>query len=560
MNPRVKVFLIFFCCLSWKLKAQVEHHLLHPTLFDELLDYQVLNDSIIRIFALSDQNNGWVNQALFYADFRNDLPLEDVEPVKINGPGSGVNYENIKDAFLLKLSDGSVIIAHNYEGCDIQSPEAIFRMTPEGEIDWVISNEDGHFGGLFNKLVFADAETIFVGMQGSHIFVNLNGSVVSGEKLPLGITTSIGTSEGVLVGSSNGLYRCNPIIGCSLLQFLDGQIERILQMGSGTFLVITTSTFYKLQNDNLTHLPLSAQEYYSVWEAGDFYWAMPVSGGGIVQLDAFFNELQFHTMTNGVLPFVLYPVNDKVYVIGNYKTPLTESVIFFRGQKKNSGFAIHQNIGITAISIPDSVVVERISLPYNDGPWYYTYKSVTVEVTNFGLDTIYEFFIQGQDISQCYAWCSFSWPLWKIDSIVLPPGKRIDIVLGPFQIKCINMQHNTLCLSAIAPNEKADGYFLDDGHCQDFSFLLNVDESLNEVFINFYPNPADDILIFHGSGAGYLSLTAEIVNTNGIVMDKITCNSQEKEIILSNYPAGIYFIRLIDQENRIDFRKLVITH
>jgi hypothetical protein len=88
-------------------------------------------------------------------------------------------------------------------------------------------------------------------------------------------------------------------------------------------------------------------------------------------------------------------------------------------------------------------------------------------------------------------------------------------------------------------------------------FLVGVDEvkvAQNQVRVNIYPNPAQNNLMIEAID-GKLIQSMEIYNPNGKqVQQNILLNTNSYKLNVSNYEAGLYFIKIMTKEGIITQR------
>jgi hypothetical protein len=84
-----------------------------------------------------------------------------------------------------------------------------------------------------------------------------------------------------------------------------------------------------------------------------------------------------------------------------------------------------------------------------------------------------------------------------------------------------------------------------------FSFpVVSVDE-VDETPIEIYPNPVSDVLKIEGTRSGQ---SIALYNLMGEKVTGSTSKGAQTEIDFSNFPAGIYFLRISNGETVETFR------
>ncbi len=74
--------------------------------------------------------------------------------------------------------------------------------------------------------------------------------------------------------------------------------------------------------------------------------------------------------------------------------------------------------------------------------------------------------------------------------------------------------------------------------------------------LSIYPNPVNDVLSLLITNPDKI-ISTEIFNSNGSIIYEQRKLNERNEIDFSNYPAGIYLIKLCDTENRFIFQKVI---
>lgn len=93
--------------------------------------------------------------------------------------------------------------------------------------------------------------------------------------------------------------------------------------------------------------------------------------------------------------------------------------------------------------------------------------------------------------------------------------------------------------------------------CMDFPVSLKIVSKLKALKI--FPNPANDQIRINNFEIGKASYTISILNTAGTVVKTITHKDNGHLHIPVGYlPKGIYFVRIVHQENSITKRLLLI--
>jgi hypothetical protein len=76
--------------------------------------------------------------------------------------------------------------------------------------------------------------------------------------------------------------------------------------------------------------------------------------------------------------------------------------------------------------------------------------------------------------------------------------------------------------------------------------------------INIYPNPTSNIINIEASTSSATDkLKIEISNVIGQVLISENQTNQRSSFNIQNFPSGLYFIKLISEDNVIETRKII---
>jgi len=84
-------------------------------------------------------------------------------------------------------------------------------------------------------------------------------------------------------------------------------------------------------------------------------------------------------------------------------------------------------------------------------------------------------------------------------------------------------------------------------------YIIN-DKVINTLF-TIYPNPVSKLLTIHRSNSEKAKV--EIYNLNGSLVKVFETNSEKTEINVSEFSSGVYFIRLVDGNGKMDVEKII---
>jgi len=88
---------------------------------------------------------------------------------------------------------------------------------------------------------------------------------------------------------------------------------------------------------------------------------------------------------------------------------------------------------------------------------------------------------------------------------------------------------------------------------------VSVEEQLDNVFVQLYPNPASNTVQIRLSGNWLNEINYTVYNVQGKIINKDMFVGSELRISTKEFPDGMYFIELNDSE-RTSFKKITIQH
>lgn len=93
-----------------------------------------------------------------------------------------------------------------------------------------------------------------------------------------------------------------------------------------------------------------------------------------------------------------------------------------------------------------------------------------------------------------------------------------------------------------------------------FKSKTDYTEEETNTSINCYPNPASEFLNVELENKS-TRYNIKLLNINGAVVDvKLTGNSNGVHLSLENIPNGIYFLKIIKDDETIETKKIVVNH
>lgn len=540
----------------------VENRLIDPVYTDTYVSHQILPDGSTRFFWHSYNSY----PEAMYADLRAGESLSQLEPKMINVPDS--YYWNwSSDGFAsLAFSDGSTLLMNTTYECDVAVTGALVKLNKDGGIDWFNDIAD-EIGECFRagKMIFIDFDRI--GIQDASsctdqmLIIDLQGNLVGFEDASFPYEEILQTYTGFIARENSKLLILDEDFQVVHMFTLAGNISHIWPQEGNEFIIKAAEKFYLL--DSLTQIKILAMgngNYDVVWKSKNYYFAADsLTGYVYLFLEGVASWLTRMLIPPGVNPIWGTSSDDNVFVLTNYLIEVSRGLLVYTGGESNFHFRLRENIGILNIDIPDSVELYYVNNGIFGGGWYHFYDFVDVEVFNYGLDTVHNFYIQDPSPEWCFM-CSEEHNIWNIDSIPIPPWESVTISLGSYQPKCQFHEPGKLCLYALGPNDNADAAYVNNRSCQPFSIIIATNNPSVQFPVTIRPNPATDLIYFENDGQAFKPLTAYIYDITGVMLYVIRVDSYPLEFAVTEMPAGIYYIKLIDHENKVDIRKLVIAH
>jgi len=142
--------------------------------------------------------------------------------------------------------------------------------------------------------------------------------------------------------------------------------------------------------------------------------------------------------------------------------------------------------------------------------------------------------------------------IWKTDGTTAGTSLVLDIYPGT-TCSCPNyftiLNNTYLLFTATSPNEGKELWAFN------MAGIANQVEPVSETLnLNVFPNPAKDILTISASES---NLTIQLFDLNGKLAKEIVSEENTTQINVSDFPAGLYFLRCRNKTKVIN-RKLVV--
>ncbi|HTN45803.1 MAG TPA: T9SS type A sorting domain-containing protein [Flavipsychrobacter sp.] len=139
-------------------------------------------------------------------------------------------------------------------------------------------------------------------------------------------------------------------------------------------------------------------------------------------------------------------------------------------------------------------------------------------------------------------------------------SERIGSVSGGILPHCMDCTYITVeaCQRADSLRCYYDDQYtisLDSSSCA--QALSTTEATFKNVDITIAPNPTSDYITVE-TPLGQSITKVEIINTQGKVLNAIT--SVREKIIVTQYPSGIYYLKLLFKDRTIMMRKIIVYH
>ncbi len=529
----------------------VENKLISTSYFDTYVSHQILPDSTIRFFF----HSSYRYPETTFADLKPGQSLTQLQPQTVFVPGS--NYWNwSSDGFIsLPFADGSTLLMNTTYPCDVTAPGAIVKINKHGEIDWFHDVEEGIYRA--EVMMFLDSNRIGISEEyegGNMLVIDRDGNIISFGEADFPHNHTVETLSGYVVSKDNQLHILNEGFQVTNTYTLAGDVERIWPQQGSEFIIKAGERFYLLDSLlQLETIALGNDQYDVVWKSRNYYFATnSLTRQVYVFLSGSPSWFTRKMLPPGVTPIWGASADHNVFVLTKYLNEVSSGLLVYTGGESNFHFRLQDDIGISAIQIPDTVHVYKSPHPIIG--WTYRYDSISVEVSNYGLDTVFHYKIHALDDLDC-GWCFETKKIWEIDT-PLAPGATVSIPLGAFSPRCVPATNLPLCIATIGPDERADGNVVNDKYCQSIlNTIVSAKEITSSSEVQIYPNPAFDQLYFNLPQQSYNDLICTVFNATGNVTDQFKIIEQSHSI--KEYAPGIYLLMLADQQGIVGYQRIV---
>ena len=542
--------------------AQKEQHLLKPGYADTLITQQLIGDSVLRVYNMYRYAGPESSGLSSYTDLEIKKVTEDPESFLLGGSDCFFNSIVTSLPFVLN-SDGSGIFGFNLFDCDYWPPGGIIKQDANGERTWTIDFQELGIYYQIGKLVYVDSNIIGAPIGNMYtseyidtLYFNTSGELVDFHPSILFFDQTIPTHFGFFGITSDRLYILDTGFNIQKSYSID-PVQEIQDLGNQKFLVVTEHQLYEYSKGQLQSMPISLAGCNPIWISSHYYWGYQPQVHSVLQIDSFFNQVAAYPLPVTLIPIRGLAVDTQMVVTALYSNEFNRAVYTMKSSERDPDFSLVDDIGITQVQIPDSVEAFYVSEIFAEG-WFQYIKDVQVEVTNFGSDTLSEFYIECTSPSGCF-WCYNGNPTWEIDSVIMAPGATKVISLGKFHLEC-SWAPGTLCFTTYAPNERGDYNDTNDSFCGTYTFFVGDTEVLHETPISITPIPADEELQVMLDAVIYDNARGSIWSMTGQKMNDFRFDRPSVNINTSNWPGGLYLLKAWSDQTHATVRKFVITH
>ena len=141
-----------------------------------------------------------------------------------------------------------------------------------------------------------------------------------------------------------------------------------------------------------------------------------------------------------------------------------------------------------------------------------------------------------------------SWIFADKDEYTYDLTVSIDNVLAPYNMY---VGSNNPILSYFNYNYNGSDFVLDMKEIYYYSDITGINEFTDDYNVSIYPNPANDYLMINTTINENLNIEIYTVRGQSVMSTECTNNISQMRIDISQLPAGMYFIRIANNQNNI---------
>ena len=180
----------------------------------------------------------------------------------------------------------------------------------------------------------------------------------------------------------------------------------------------------------------------------------------------------------------------------------------------------------------------------------YKYDDITEQLLPYSL---YEYTYDANNnvTSEIYSYWDTSTTSWIFadkDEYTYDLTVSIDNVLAPYNMY---VGSNNPILSYFNYNYNGSDFVLDMKEIYYYSDITGINEFTDDYNVSIYPNPANDYLMINTTINENLNIEIYTVRGQSVMSTECTNNISQMRIDISQLPAGMYFIRIANNQNNI---------
>jgi hypothetical protein len=139
-----------------------------------------------------------------------------------------------------------------------------------------------------------------------------------------------------------------------------------------------------------------------------------------------------------------------------------------------------------------------------------------------------------------------SWIYSDKDEYTYDLSVSIDNVLVSYAL-----ESNNPILSYYYYNYDGSDFVLDGKDIYYYSDITGINEIIDNYNVSIYPNPANDYLMINTTTNENLNIEIYTITGQSVKSTECTNNASEMRVDISQLPAGMYFIRIANDQNNI---------
>ena len=113
------------------------------------------------------------------------------------------------------------------------------------------------------------------------------------------------------------------------------------------------------------------------------------------------------------------------------------------------------------------------------------------------------------------------------------------------------LESNNPILSYYYYNYDGSDFVLDGKDIYYYSDITGINEIIDNYNVSIYPNPANDYLIINTATNENLKIEIYTIKGQSVMSTEYSNNASEMRVDISQLRAGMYFIRIANDQNNI---------